>query len=226
MLLYLSVTDNALSSVLVQEVDKIQRPVYFVRVLQGVEVRYQHIEKLAIALIITACRLRPYFQSYQMIVKIDQPIRQVLRKPDLVGRMVSWSIELSEFGIVYEPRRPIKAQALSDFIVELAPLLEPTVWEWTLSIGGASNIKGSGAGVILEGPDGMMLDQSLHFGFKASNNQSEYEALIAGMLLAKEMGITKLKVKSDSQLDTSQVNDTFQTKDQALMKYLDKVKAL
>lgn len=79
-------------------------------------------EKLALALVITARRLQPYFQSHQIVVKSNQPIRQVLLKPDLVGQMVSWSIELSESGIIYEPRGPIKAQVLSDFVVELTPL--------------------------------------------------------------------------------------------------------
>lgn len=55
---------------------------------------------------------------------------------------------------------------------------------------------------MLEGPDGVLLEQSLHFGFKASNNQAEYEALIAGINLAREMGASELKVKSDSQLVT------------------------
>jgi ribonuclease HI len=39
--------------------------------------------------------------------------------------------------------------------------------------------------VVLEGPDGVMIEQSLRFAFRASNNQAEYEALIAGMKLAK-----------------------------------------
>lgn len=159
-------------------------------------------EKLALALVITARRLRPYFQSHQIVVKSNQPIRQVLQKPDLVGRMVSWSIELSESGIIYEPRGPIKAQVLSDFVVELTPLPDTKPQEWVLSVDGASNIKGSGAGIVLEGPDSVLLEQSLHFGFKASNNQTEYEALIAGMNLAREMGASELKVKSDSQLVT------------------------
>jgi len=52
----------------------------------------------------------------------------------------------------------------------------------------SSNQLGSGAGIVLEGPDGVLIEQALHFAFRASNNQAEYEALIAGMLLAKEMG--------------------------------------
>jgi ribonuclease HI len=63
---------------------------------------------------------------------------------------------------------------------------------WTLSVDGASNIRGSGAGVVLEGPNGVLIEQSLRFAFKASNNQAEYEALIAGMKLAREMEVTDL----------------------------------
>jgi ribonuclease HI len=92
-----------------------------------------------------------------------------------------------------------------------------------LSVDGASNIRGSGAGVILEGPDGVLIEQSLRFPFKASNNQAEYEVLLAGMKLAKEMGVMDLKAKSDSQLVTSQVSGEFQAKDPQLIKYLEAV---
>ena len=78
-------------------------------------------------------------------------------------------------------------------------------FKWVLSIDGSSNQQGSGAGVILEGPDGLLIEQTLRFAFKASNNQAEYEALIAGMLLAKEMGARGLLAKSDSLLVTGQV---------------------
>jgi len=54
---------------------------------------------------------------------------------------------------------------------------------------------GSGADVILEGPNRLLIEQALRFAFKASNNQAEYEALIAGMLLAKEMGAKSLLAK-------------------------------
>jgi len=73
---------------------------------------------------------------------------------------------------------------------------------WVLSVDKSSNQQGSGAGVILEGPNGLPIEQALRFSFKASNNQAEYEALVAGMLLAKEMGARSLLVKSDSLLVT------------------------
>ena len=79
---------------------------------------------------------------------------------------------------------------------------------------------------MLEGPDGVLIEQSLRFAFKASNNQAEYEALLAGMKLAKEMDMTGLKAKSDSQLVTNQVSGEFQAKDPQLVKYLEKVRNL
>ena len=110
-------------------------------------------------------------------------------------------MELSEFDIKYEPRGPIKGQIFADFVVELsseATRVEGDDFRWVLSVDGSSNQQGSGAGVILEGPNGVLIDQSLRFAFKASNNQAEYEALIAGILLAKEMGAKVLVAKSDS----------------------------
>jgi len=49
-------------------------------------------------------------------------------------------------------------------------------------------LKGNGAGVILEGQDEILIEQSLRFAFKGTNNQVEYQALITGMLLAKKWG--------------------------------------
>ena len=74
-----------------------------------------------------------------------------------------------------------------------------------LFVDGSSNQQGSGAGVILEGPNGLLIEQALWFAFKANNNQAEHEALVAGMLLAKEMGAHSLLAKSDSLLVTGQV---------------------
>ena len=71
------------------------------------------------ALVSAARKLKPYFQSHQVVVRTDVPIRQILHKPDLAGRMVAWAVELSEFGLVYEQRKAIKAQALADFVVEM-----------------------------------------------------------------------------------------------------------
>ncbi|XP_027936375.1 uncharacterized protein LOC114191403 [Vigna unguiculata] len=228
--LYVTVTDQAISAALMQDQEKEQRLIYFVsKTLRGAEARYQKIEKVALAVIFSTRRLRHYFQAHSVSVMTDQPIKQILQKPEVSGRLAKWAIELSEYDISFEPRGPIKAQVLSDFLAELTP--SPAQHEapeatWILSVDGASNSKGSGAGIILENPQGALIEQSLHFAFRASNNQAEYEALVAGMLLAKELGIYNLLAKSDSLLVTGQVSGEFQAKDPLLSRYLDVVHTL
>ena len=205
--LYFAVTERAVSAMLAQDQDQAQKPIYLVsKVLQGPEVRYQALEKAALAVVFSARRLRHYFHSFTVLVMTDLPIQKVLKKPDVAGRMVKWAVELSEFDIKYEPQGPIKGQIFVDFVVELS-----------------SNQQGSGAGVILEGPNGVLIEQSLRFAFKASNNQAEYEALIAGILLAKKMGARVLMAKSDSLLVTGQVTSEFQAKDPQMAAYLEYV---
>ena len=87
--------------------------------MQEVETRYQTIEKVALALVTTARRMRAYFQNHEDIVKTDYPIAKILSKPDLAGRIISWAVELSKYGIKYEARGAIKARVLADFAVEL-----------------------------------------------------------------------------------------------------------
>ncbi|RDX72937.1 hypothetical protein CR513_47519, partial [Mucuna pruriens] len=107
--------------------------------------------------------------------------------------------------MVYEARGHVKAQVLANFINELTPNPHEKEEEeankrWTLSVDGSSNKKCSRAGIILEGSTRV----SLHFGFRASNNQVEYEALLARIRLEKELGAIMLTVKSNSQLVTRQ----------------------
>ncbi|XP_015949694.1 uncharacterized protein LOC107474580 [Arachis duranensis] len=55
-----------------------------------------------------------------MLTSRDHPLHQVLQKPELAGRLVKWSVELSEFDIKYEGRTSIKSQVLADFIAEFS----------------------------------------------------------------------------------------------------------
>ncbi|KAK3020521.1 hypothetical protein RJ639_046210 [Escallonia herrerae] len=68
--------------------DGLQKPIYYVsKVLQDVETRYPKIDKIVLALIISARRLRPYFQSHSIAVLTDQPLRKVLLSPEASGRL-------------------------------------------------------------------------------------------------------------------------------------------
>jgi hypothetical protein len=65
LLLYLAVSENAMSSALVQEIKGEEKPVYFVsKILKGAETRYQKIENLSLAVVNTTRRLRQYFQGH------------------------------------------------------------------------------------------------------------------------------------------------------------------
>ncbi|XP_057745274.1 uncharacterized protein LOC130963143 [Arachis stenosperma] len=226
--LYLAITGEALAAVLVREEGRAQQPVYFVsRALQRAELRYSKLEKLALALLTSSRRLKQYFQGHQVVVRTDQRIRQLLQKPDLAGRIMTWSIELSQYDIRYEPRQAIKVQAMADFLVEVTgDPTEETSTRWKLHVDGASNQTSGGAGIILESPVGVVYEQSIRFEFPISNNQAEYEVLIGGLTLAAEVGATRLEICSDSQVVTSQVNGSYQAKDSLLQKYLEKVKNL
>ncbi|KAL0427461.1 UNVERIFIED_CONTAM: hypothetical protein Slati_2920900 [Sesamum latifolium] len=74
---------------------------------------------MALVLVITARKLRPYFLSYPVGVRINTPLKQILGKPEASGRLIKWAIELSEYDISYLPRTTIKAQALANFISEM-----------------------------------------------------------------------------------------------------------
>ena len=126
------------------------------------------VKKLALSLVHAARHLRPYFQNHNITIKTDYPIQKILQKPDLVGRMSSWAVELSEYNIRYEPHGPIKAQCLLDFVNDLHQT--PTENQWTLHVDGSSNPKGVGAGIVFEGPNDILIEKSLHFAFKTSNN--------------------------------------------------------
>ncbi|RDX73035.1 rnhA, partial [Mucuna pruriens] len=133
-------------------------------------------------------------------------------------------------SISFSKRRHIKAQMLADFVNKLSPTynegqIEERRREWALSVDRASNQKLSGVGIILEGPGGVLVEQSLHFNFKASNNQVEYKAFLAGMRLAGEVGAKVLVSNSDSQLMTEQVKGEYQAKDLQLAKYWNRAKS-
>ncbi|XP_057755615.1 uncharacterized protein LOC130974778 [Arachis stenosperma] len=216
--LYLSISDHSISSALVIEIGRTQQPVYFVnRVMQPTEQRYPKIEQLALALVVTARRLRHYFQSHTIIVRTNHPLRQILTKPELAGRLTKWSIELSEFDIQFQPRSALKAQVLADFITEITPDEHNETWE--LHVDGASSREGSGAGIILKEGNEVVAEQALQFHFSASNNQAEYEALIAGLKLALSHKVQNLTAHCDSLLVIQQIRGEFQVKDPLLEQY-------
>nr|GEV07246.1 reverse transcriptase domain-containing protein [Tanacetum cinerariifolium] len=97
---------------------------------------------------------------------------------------------------------------------------------WTLFTDGSSCVHGSGTGLILTNPEGIEFTYALRFQFAASNNEAEYEALIAGLRIVAQMGVKNVHVSVDSNLVANQVLGTYVAKEEIMVKYLDKVKSL
>ena len=111
----------------------------------------------------------------------------------------------------------MKTQFMTDFLAKFAGNDITTPDWWTLYDGGASNIKGSRAKIILKGPDNITLEQPLKLNFRAVNNQAEYKVLIASLKLAREVRANQLQCYTDSQLVQGQVANTYQTKEIVLL---------
>nr|GEV05899.1 reverse transcriptase domain-containing protein [Tanacetum cinerariifolium] len=217
LIMYLAAAKEAISAVLMTEMDGKQVPVYFIsRALQGTEINYTPMEKLILALVSVSKRLKRYFQAHTIVVITDQPIKQLLSNPKVTGRMLKWRFELGEHDIQYRPRTSVKGQILADFILERPEDGAPdTPMEdreelpdpWILFTDGSSCVDGSGAGLIIMNPEGMEFTYALRFRFNATINEAEYEALIAGLRIASQMGIQNLQANMDSKLVANQKAD-------------------
>ncbi|XP_019096180.1 PREDICTED: uncharacterized protein LOC109130727 [Camelina sativa] len=122
----------------------------------------------------------------------------ILHSSNQFGRLTKWAIELSEYDIDYRIRPTAKSQVLADFLIEL-PLSNDKLSHnrvdeiWTLHVDGASLQLSSGVGIRLTSPTREILEQSFQLRFQATNNVTDYEALIAGLKLADGMGIKRIR---------------------------------
>ncbi|XP_013614957.1 PREDICTED: uncharacterized protein LOC106321189 [Brassica oleracea var. oleracea] len=79
---------------------------------------------MTLAIVTSAWKLQPYFQSHTIEVLSNQPLRTVMQNTNQSGRLTKWAMELSEHDIVYKNRTAAKSQVLADFLIELTPELE------------------------------------------------------------------------------------------------------
>ncbi|GJR24188.1 reverse transcriptase domain-containing protein [Tanacetum coccineum] len=236
LIIYLAAAKEAISAVLMTDRESKQIPVYFVsRALRGPKVNYNPMEKLVLALLSASKRLKRYFQAHTIVVITDQPIKQLLSSSEMSERMLKWKFELEGYDIQYRPRTAIKGQILADFIVErpkeespdeLIAEPEELPEPWTLFTDGSSCVDGSRLGLILTNPEGAEFTYAIRFRFEATNNEAEYEALIADLRIAEQMGVKNLQAHVDSRLVANQVNSSYIAKEPGMVQYLNKVKTL
>ena len=129
-----------------------------------------------------------------------------MQKPEASRRLLKWAVDLGQFDIHFKPRTAIKGQVVADFIAEFTYQADGIAEEeqenieqqwWKLYVDGSSNDCGAGAGLMLISPEGQKITCAFRFSFKASNNEAKYEALLAGLRLAKEMQAGYIQIFSD-----------------------------
>ncbi|XP_075645349.1 uncharacterized protein LOC142616362 [Castanea sativa] len=181
--MYLSVSEHAVSVVLLRDIG-VQQPVYYVsKTLVDVETTYLPLEKLVLALVHATRKLPHYFQAHTVYVLTEYPLQSLLKRSDFMGRIAKLGIWLGSFDIRYRPRN------------------------------GASNVTRAGAKIVIITSEGKRLEHSLRLGFRASNNEAKYEALIARLKAVRYMGAQEVEIYLDSRLVVSQVQGSFKAWD-------------
>ena len=85
---------------------------------------------------------------------------------------------------------------------------------------GVSSALGAGARIVIITPEGISVEHSFRLGFKASNNEAKYEALLARLRAVLNLGAREVEVYSDSRLVVNQVQGSFEAKDPRMINYL------
>ncbi|KAA3465503.1 Pol polyprotein [Gossypium australe] len=90
---------------------------------------------------------------------------------------------------------------------------------WLVYVNCFAIITGSGAGALIIDPNGSEWQYIFSFGFQTSNNIIEYEVLVSGLQLARQLGAKDLIVHTDSQLVVEQMNREYDVKEAVPKKY-------
>jgi hypothetical protein len=167
----------------------VHHPVYFIsEVLGPSKKKYPQVQKLLYAVLLTARKLRHYFDDHKVIVVTRFPIGDILHNKEAIGRIARWACELGSHDIEFRPRTSIKTQALVDFVSEWTEQQVPdnpeTAEVWRMYFDGSLKLQGAGARILFMAPGGEQLKYALQLLFPASNNAAEYEALIHRLNIA------------------------------------------
>jgi ribonuclease HI len=228
MLLYIAATNRVVSAVVVVEREEggktVQRPVYYLsEVLSTSKQNYPHYQKMTYGVYMAAKKLKHYFQEHLIRVVAEAPISEIISNKDASGRIAKWAIELSPYTPQYDKRDTIKSQVLANFFIDWAEIqYEPPLPDanyWRMHFDGSKTIHGLGAGIVLTSPKNDQLRYVLQIHFAASNNVAEYEALVHGSKVSKDIGIRRIMCFGDSDLVIQQCSGIWDAHDANMGSY-------
>lgn len=228
MLLYIAATNRVVSAVIVVERDEngksVQRPVYYLsEVLSSSKQNYPHYQKMAYGVYMAAKKLQHYFEAHRIRVICEAPVSEIMSNKDASGRVAKWAVELAPYALQYDRRDAVKSHALANFLVDWAEMEyeppPPEINYWKMHFDGSKMKSGLGAGIVLTSPKRDQLKYVLQIHFAASNNVAEYEALVHGLKMAKEIGVCRIQCFGDSDLVVQQASGNWDALDANMALY-------
>jgi len=130
----------------------------------------------------------------------------MLLMPIMSGRIGKWILALSEFDLRYESAKAVKGQVMADFVTQHCGMVGTLeIVPWTLFFDGSTCDWGAGICVVLISPQGKKYEFSLPIPATSTNNQAEYQALIKGLKLLKEVHADAVEIFGDSMLLINQL---------------------
>jgi len=147
----------------------------------------------------------------------------MLSMPIMSGRIDKWILVLSEFDLHYESAEAVKGQIMADFVTQHCDVVETLeIVPWTLFFDGSMCDRGVGIGIVLISPQGRKYEFSLPIVATSTNNQAEYQALIKGLELLKEVRADVVEIFVDSMLVINQLAGIYECRSEVLITYYEK----
>jgi len=223
--LYLSTDDPVISSALILEFEGKECVIYYLsRRLVDAETRYLAIEELCLCLYFSCIKLRHYLLSAECtVICKNDVVKYMLSMLILSGRISKWILALSEFDLRYESAKAVKGQVMADFVTQHCNAVGSLeVAPWTLFFDGSTCDQGAGIGIVLISPQGRKYEFLLAIVATSTNNQAEYQALVKGLELLREIHANVVEVFGDSMLIINQLIEIYECQSEVLILYFER----